>query len=107
MPADDSDNEDVLEIVTEPEEEENENRFERMEEGYYFFSCCFSYIHLQFRSSDDEDHFPDFGKMQYRKFGQENILEERETHTPPSCWALADQETRYMWPEPGDTRLVF
>ncbi|VDM45272.1 unnamed protein product, partial [Toxocara canis] len=41
--------------------------------------------------------------MPYRKFGQENILIERSTHTPPSLWMVG--ETVLRWPEPDHARF--
>ncbi|KAI1724486.1 transcription factor HIVEP3 [Ditylenchus destructor] len=38
----------------------------------------------------------------YRRFGQENILVERSTHTPPTLWMLYEEDGRVLtqWPKP-------
>ncbi|KAI6222994.1 Transcription factor HIVEP3 [Aphelenchoides fujianensis] len=43
--------------------------------------------------------------LSYHKFGQENILVERETHTPPTLWMLCDPESRvFHWPKANENR---
>lgn len=39
--------------------------------------------------------------MTYRRFGQENILIERDTHTPPTLWgfpAIPKDQMKFQWP---------
>ncbi|KAE9551933.1 hypothetical protein FO519_004862 [Halicephalobus sp. NKZ332] len=42
--------------------------------------------------------------ISYRRFGQENIIYERETHTPPTLWTLWEQEGERCWPKPDMER---
>ncbi|MFH4979733.1 hypothetical protein AB6A40_006442 [Gnathostoma spinigerum] len=58
-------------------------------------------------SSDDEAQpnggFSSGNVVPYRKFGQENILIERATHTPPTLWMVGKTVAR--WPEPDHSRV--
>ncbi|KAL3104172.1 hypothetical protein niasHS_002199 [Heterodera schachtii] len=51
---------------------------------------------------EDEDGSPNGevpppppGTLSYRRFGQENVLVERETHTPPTLWTLCPEQREW------------
>ncbi|KAI6173238.1 Transcription factor HIVEP3 [Aphelenchoides besseyi] len=63
---------------------------------------------LDDESDNEEDHVehpPCSQALSYHRFGQENILMERNTHTPPTLWTLCDTEARvFNWPKADDNR---
>ncbi|KAI6232100.1 Transcription factor HIVEP3 [Aphelenchoides besseyi] len=63
---------------------------------------------LDDESDNEEDHVehpPCSQALNYHRFGQENILLERNTHTPPTLWTLCDTEARvFNWPKADDNR---
>ncbi|CAJ0933822.1 unnamed protein product, partial [Mesorhabditis belari] len=85
---------DRLEIADEDEDMEDKMEFEDMD-------------HKESSDDSDEEDYTNMAEsMPYRKFGfgQENILEERATHTPPSRWVLVEEKTTRKWPEPDVQR---
>ncbi|KAH7728185.1 Zinc fingerC2H2 type family protein [Aphelenchoides avenae] len=57
-------------------------------------------------SDNDDDEIPNEQpppcsmSITYRRFGQENVLTERSTHTPPTLWTLCHEDISTLWPKP-------
>ncbi|CAJ0582997.1 unnamed protein product, partial [Mesorhabditis spiculigera] len=97
--ASDSEDEDRLEIASNADDEiidlHLQNNFD--EDGH--------------NSSDDEDGYPEvetrLPAYSTLGYGQENILEERATHTPPSRWVLVEETPNSKWPTADIQRRCF
>jgi hypothetical protein len=76
------------------------------------------FVNDEFESQNDDDYESDndddmpselppppcSNSITYRRFGQENILLERSTHTPPTLWTICQKDLSAHWPKAESER---